>query len=121
MPGNANADNIDPALKEFDHIAFLNRRVETVGGLRAATLFSFGFGQKGAQAIVIHPRYLFAAISETEFARYREKTLTRQRVANAEFNKRFASGTLFQAKDKGPYTGGEEVRSLLDPTIRRGE
>jgi fatty acid synthase subunit alpha len=68
--GNRDADNIDSGLAENDHLAFPNRSIQTTG-LKAFSLTSFGFGQKGVQAIGVHPRYLYAPISKIEFDNYR--------------------------------------------------
>lgn len=117
VPGNRNADNIDPALEQFDHIAFLNRPVQTAG-VNAASVFSFGFGQKGTQAVVVHPKYLFAALREAEYEEYCAKTRTRRRVADAEFRRRMVEGLMFVAKERPPFEGTEEAAALLDPMYR---
>ncbi|KAJ5498187.1 Fatty acid synthase subunit alpha [Penicillium expansum] len=57
---NRNADNIDSALQQYDLIAYLNRPVH-VPDLKAVSITSFGFGQKGAQAICVHPRLKFSS------------------------------------------------------------
>jgi hypothetical protein len=40
VPGNRNADNIDPELRQFDHIAFLDRSLHTYG-VKAGLLVGF--------------------------------------------------------------------------------
>lgn len=117
VPGNRNADNIDPALEQFDHIAFLNRSVQTAG-VKAASVFSFGFGQKGTQAVVVHPKYLFAALHEAVYREYCAKTRARRRVADAEFRRRMVEGGMVVAKERPPFEGTEEAAALLDPTYR---
>lgn len=117
VPGNRNADNIDPHLEQFDHIAFMNKSIQTTG-INAASVFSFGFGQKGTQAIVVHPKYLFATLDEAEYNVYRGKTLQRRRVATADFQQRMLSGKFFVAKDVAPFQGGREAKALVDPTSR---
>lgn len=117
VPGNRNADNIDPYLEQFDHIAFINKSIQTAG-INAASVFSFGFGQKGTQAIVVHPKYLFAALDEAGYDFYKRKTLQRRNVATAEFQQRVLSGKLFVPKDVAPFQGGREAEALIDPTTR---
>ncbi|EOD49992.1 putative fatty acid synthase subunit protein [Neofusicoccum parvum UCRNP2] len=117
VPGNRNADNIDPYLEQFDHIAFVNKSIQTTG-IKAASVFSFGFGQKGTQAIVVHPKYLFAVLDEAVYDVYKRKTLQRRRVATAEFQQRMLNGTLFIAKDVAPFQGKREAEALIDPTSR---
>src|SRR6266699_2095752 len=91
VPGNRNAENIDPKLEQFDRIAFLNRPIQT-DGVKAASVFSFGFGQKGTQAVVVHPKYLFATLREDEYEAYCVRTRARRRLAAAEFRRRMAEG-----------------------------
>jgi fatty acid synthase subunit alpha len=117
VPGNRNADNIDPYLEQFDHIAFMNKSIQTTV-INAASVFSFGFGQKGTQAIVVHPKYLFATLGEAEYDVYKTKTLQRRRFATAEFQQRMLSRTLFVAKDFAPFQGKQEAEALIDPTSR---
>lgn len=61
VPGNRNADNVDAYLEQFDHIAFINKPIQT-RGVKAFSVFSFGFGQKGAQAVTVHAKYVLATL-----------------------------------------------------------
>ena len=45
VPGNRNADNIDPVMEKFDHIVYPSRSLQT-DGIKAFSVTSFGFGQK---------------------------------------------------------------------------
>jgi hypothetical protein len=63
VPGNRNADNVDPALRKFEHIVFNSKTIHT-HELKAGLLKSFGFGQAGAEILIIHPNYLLAALDE---------------------------------------------------------
>ncbi|KAH6990473.1 hypothetical protein BKA56DRAFT_667038 [Ilyonectria sp. MPI-CAGE-AT-0026] len=74
ITGKRNADNIDKRLEAFQTLLLANENI-TVGPsqIKAFTVTSFGFGQKGAQVIVVHPRYLYAAISKPEYSAYRTK------------------------------------------------
>lgn len=117
VPGNRNADNVDAALEQFDHIAFINKPIQTTG-VKAFSVFSFGFGQKGAQAVVVHAKYLFATLEEDAFKAYSKKVFKRQRVALAAFNKGLILNRLFVAKDKAPFDGAGEIDAMLDPNVR---
>lgn len=117
VPGNRNADNVDSNLQKFDYIAFPNRAIQTAG-VKAFSVFSFGFGQKGAQAITVHPRYLFATLENEDFNLYKEKVSRRQRNALSAFNKGFLENRLFVAKDKAPFDGEEELDAMLNPASR---
>ncbi|KAF5649394.1 acyl transferase acyl hydrolase lysophospholipase [Fusarium sp. NRRL 52700] len=118
IPGNRNADDISPELEDNDFLFFPHQSVQATG-LRAFSITSFGFGQKGAQAIVVHPRYLYAALSDAEeFHQYKRRLQVRQRRATRFFQKGLATKTLFVAKEKSPYTEEQESRVLLNPEAR---
>jgi fatty acid synthase subunit alpha, fungi type len=121
VPGNRNADNVDSDLEKFDHIAFPNKSIQTAG-VKAFSVFSFGFGQKGAQAITVHPKYLFATLENDEFQLYKEKVARRQRNALNTFNKGFLGNCLFVAKEKAPFAGNgeKELDAMLNPGSRLG-
>jgi fatty acid synthase subunit alpha, fungi type len=117
VPGNRNADNVDSYLSQFDHIAFPNTSIQT-DGIKAFSVFSFGFGQKGAQAIGVHPKYLLATLNEEGYEKYRSKALARQRRATAHFHHGMAHNSLFKAKDRPPFDEKEEVSVLVNPAAR---
>lgn len=117
VPGNRNADNIDEALKKFDHIAFLNKSIQTKG-LEAVSVLSFGFGQKGAQAICIHPKYLFATLARQDYETYVE--IRNSRIAKTDnfFSHGLTSQSMYQVKTQPPYPMDQEMAALLDPSMR---
>ncbi|KAH8585661.1 putative 3-oxoacyl-synthase [Bisporella sp. PMI_857] len=117
VPGNRNADNVDAYLEKFDHIAFINKPIQTKD-IKAFSVFSFGFGQKGAQAVVVNAKYVLATLEMGEFEAYKKKVLKRQRKALSAFNKGFVSNKLFVAKDKAPFAGNGEIDAMLDPNTR---
>ncbi|PGH20062.1 hypothetical protein AJ80_03712 [Polytolypa hystricis UAMH7299] len=117
VPGNRNADNIDPGLDKNDMIVFPNRSIQT-SGVKAFSLTSFGFGQKGAQVIGVHPRYLHAMLTENEFAEYKVKVNARHRKAFQFYHNALATNTMFVAKDNAPYTKDQEAAVLLNPEAR---
>ncbi|KAK8022507.1 fatty acid synthase alpha subunit FasA [Apiospora rasikravindrae] len=63
IPGNRNADNIDAELRDRDLLFFPSRtyRLPLGGDVKAFSVTSFGFGQKGAQVIGVHAKYVLAA------------------------------------------------------------
>ena len=117
VPGNRNADNIDAKLEDFDLLFYPNRSVQTEG-VKAFSVTSFGFGQKSAQAIGIHPKYLFATMSEDAYSKYGEKVRQRQKAAYRYLHKGMSNNTIFQAKESSPYTPKQETQVLLSPTAR---
>lgn len=118
IPGNLNADNIDAQLQACNHLLFTNQnlslRREDVKGF---SVTSFGFGQKGAQVIVVHPRCLYGAISPGEYQVYWRKQMQRRRLAGRHWDQAMHGGRLFQPKDRTPYEG-KESSYLPNPTAR---
>lgn len=117
VPGNRNADNVDQVMEKFDYIVYPNRTLQT-DGIKAFTLTSFGFGQKGAQAIGIHPKYLYAVLDEAEYGAYCNKVEARQKKAYRYFHNGLINNTLFVAKDKSPYSDEQLSKVLLNPDAR---
>ncbi|KJK60840.1 hypothetical protein P875_00042921 [Aspergillus parasiticus SU-1] len=117
IPGNRNLDNVDGKLQDNEYILYPNRSIQTKG-LKAFSVTSFGFGQKGAQAIVVHPRYLYAMLEDGEYHAYRTRRLTRYRKAFRFFHHGLATNTMFVAKTEAPYRPDQQNAVLLDPTAR---
>ncbi|KXX77518.1 Fatty acid synthase subunit alpha [Madurella mycetomatis] len=117
VPGNRNADNVDQVMEQFDYIVYPSRSLQT-DGVKAFSVTSFGFGQKGAQAIGVHPKYLFATLDEQTFDEYRTKVEARQKKAYRYFHNGMIKNTLFVAKDKSPYTDEQLSSVLLNPDAR---
>ncbi|KAI0389104.1 fatty acid synthase subunit alpha [Xylariaceae sp. FL0594] len=117
VPGNRNADNIDEVMEKFDLIVYPSRSIQT-DGVKAFSVTSFGFGQKGAQAIGIHPRYLFAALDEKTYTAYKAKVTARQKKAYRYFHNGLVHNSLFQAKSDPPYTDEQLSSVLLNPDAR---
>jgi fatty acid synthase subunit alpha len=117
VPGNRNADNVDEVMEKFDYIVYPSRSIQT-DGVKAFSVTSFGFGQKGAQAIGVHPKYLFATLDKKTFDEYRVKVEARQKKAYRFFHDGMINNTLFVAKDKSPYTDEQLSSVLLNPDAR---
>ena len=117
VPGNRNADNVDQVMEKFDHIVYPNRSIQT-DGIKAFSVTSFGFGQKGAQAIGIHPKYLFATLDEATFDTYSAKVEARQKKAYRYFHNGMITNTLFVAKDNSPYSDAQQGEVFLNPDAR---
>jgi fatty acid synthase subunit alpha len=117
VPGNRNADNVDQAMEKFDYICYPSKSIQT-DGIKAFSVTSFGFGQKGAQAIGIHPKYLFATLDQAEYQRYKVKVEARQKKAYRYFHNGLINNTLFVAKTHSPYTNDLESKVFLNPDYR---
>ncbi|OSS54438.1 hypothetical protein B5807_00377 [Epicoccum nigrum] len=117
VPGNRNADNVDKIMEQFDYIVYPSESIQT-DGIKAFSVTSFGFGQKGAQAIGIHPKYLYAALEHNQFAAYKQKVEARQKKAYRYFHDGLINNTMFRAKDKAPYDDDKMQEVFLNPRAR---
>ncbi|KAI9886836.1 MAG: 3-oxoacyl-[acyl-carrier-protein] synthase [Watsoniomyces obsoletus] len=117
VPGNRNADNVDKMLEKFEYIVYPNRSIQT-DGIKAFSLTSFGFGQKGAQVIGVHPKYLFATLDESTYGVYRTKTEARQKKAYRYFHQSLCNNSMFVAKNGPPYAESEQASIFLNPEAR---
>ena len=117
VPGNRNADNVDQVMEKFDYIVYPSRTIQT-DGIKAFSVTSFGFGQKGAQAIGIHPKYLFATLDAQRYAAYAAKVQARQKRAYRFFHNGLVNNSLFVAKTQSPYTPADESKVFLNPIAR---
>ncbi|KAI1340429.1 fatty acid synthase subunit alpha [Xylariaceae sp. FL0016] len=120
VPGNRNADNVDEVMEQFDLIVYPSRSIQT-DGVKAFSVTSFGFGQKGAQAIGIHPKYLFAALDKETYSEYCAKVTARQKKAYRYFHNGIVNNALFQAKANAPYADEQLSSVLLNPNARVSE
>jgi len=117
VPGNRNADNVDQVMEKFDYIVYPSKSLQT-DGIKAFSVTSFGFGQKGAQAIGIHPKYLFATLDQAEYQRYKVKVEARQKRAYRYFHNGLINNSLFVAKTHSPYANEIESKVFLNPEYR---
>ncbi|KAK9320281.1 3-oxoacyl-reductase [Lipomyces orientalis] len=117
VPGNRNADNVDKVFEKFDSILYPSRSIQT-DGIRAASVTSFGFGQKGAQAIIINSDYLFATLDEATYETYTSRVAARHKKAYKYIHSAMATNTMFVAKNDPPYTEELESAVYLDPLLR---
>ncbi|THC97468.1 hypothetical protein EYZ11_003056 [Aspergillus tanneri] len=117
VPGNRNADNVDKAMEKFDYIVYPSRSIQT-DGIKAFSVTSFGFGQKGAQAIGIHPKYLYATLDRAQFFAYKAKVEARQKKAYRFFHNGLINNSIFVAKNKAPYEDDLQSKVFLNPDYR---
>ena len=117
VPGNRNADNVDKNLEQFDYIVYPSRSIQT-DGVKAFSVTSFGFGQKGAQVIGIHPRYLYATLDPAQFQTYRTKVEGRQKKAYRFFHNGLINNSIFVPKSKAPYDDQLQSQVFLNPDSR---
>ena len=117
IPGNRNADDIDSALRKYETIVYPNKTLKA-GMLKAFSVTSFGFGQKGGQVIGVHPRFVLATLEKEAFEEYRDRRIARQRKTYTRHNEALMTNTIFQAKNQAPYREQDESSVFLNPEAR---
>ncbi|CAL5866650.1 uncharacterized protein PFLUO_LOCUS859 [Penicillium psychrofluorescens] len=117
VPGNRNADNVDKVMEKFDYIVYPSRSIQT-DGIKAFSVTSFGFGQKGAQVIGIHPRYLYATLDQAQYEAYKTKVEARQKKAYRFFHNGLINNSIFVPKSKAPYEDNIQSKVFLNPDYR---
>lgn len=117
IPGNRNADNVDPLLSAFPHLTFPTRSIPT-NSLKAFSLTSFGFGQKGGQLIGIHPRYLYGAIDRASYETYTVRVENRTRLCNRAYLNAMLENRIVACKSEPQYSPTDQDTVFLDPHSR---
>jgi fatty acid synthase subunit alpha len=114
VPGNRNADDIDAELQQRDLLFFPSRTYQIPMGVKAFSVTSFGFGQKGAQVIGVNPRYLLATLSQGEYETYRSKVAEREAAANKALQAGIYGGRFVTVKQTNVYEKGELEKAMLN-------
>jgi hypothetical protein len=91
IPGNRNADNISQELRAFEYLVYPSKSIQT-DGIKAGLLTSFGFGQVGGQALIVHPNYLIGALEPAQFESYKNANAARKQHSYKRFNNFFTNG-----------------------------
>lgn len=117
VPGNRNADNVDQYLERFSNIVYPSRSIQT-DGVRAVSVTSFGFGQVGAQLIVIHPDYVLATLESEGLSQYAAKVEARHKKSYRYLHESLVHNNLINPKKAAPYTAAQESAVYLDPLAR---
>ncbi|KAI1774623.1 putative 3-oxoacyl-synthase [Hypoxylon cercidicola] len=119
VPGNRNADNVDAALAPWENLVFPARTVK-VDGVSAFSVTSFGFGQKGAQALGVHPRYVLATVGAQRYEEYGRRRQQRYFRAKQHFQNTFYGGRMVALKEHAPYPKARQLETLVDASARFG-
>jgi fatty acid synthase subunit alpha len=117
IPGNRNADNVDPVLQKFEHLMFPTRAIQTKE-VKAFLLTSFGFGQKGGQIVGIAPKYLFATLNQDQYETYASKFKERAQLADRAYVKALLSNKIVRAYEAPAYDVADESKVFLNPSAR---
>ncbi|KAL2256706.1 hypothetical protein VTK26DRAFT_1254 [Humicola hyalothermophila] len=113
IPGNRNADNIDAELADRNLLFFPSQTYQNPTGIKAFSVTSFGFGQKGAQVIGVNAKYLFATLSQDEYEAYRRKVAKREAAADRKLQEGVYGGKFVTLKDKNVYEKRQLEKALL--------
>lgn len=116
VPGNRTADNIDPAWQKYDHLCLPTSSVAV--DLRAFTLTSFGFGQKGGQIIGVAPKYLFATQTPTDYVAYAQRMRQRCAKADREYAAALMNNKIVRVLTVPPWSRHDAHAVTLDPEAR---
>ncbi|OAP62549.1 hypothetical protein AYL99_01776 [Fonsecaea erecta] len=114
IPGNRNADNIDCQLRDRDLLFFPSQTYRSSSAIKAFSVTSFGFGQKGAQVVGVNPRYLLATIGEGSYKTYKAKVKDRELNANRTLQSDIAGGKLVRVKERSTYSDDMVEVNLLN-------
>lgn len=124
VPGNRNADDIDVALREFEHLVYPSKAIHCGSGgkddvpmIKACMLTSFGFGQKGGLVIAVSPRLLFSCFTSEQYGDYQRGVERRRRRIDRAYQLAMMDNTVFKAKDHSAWVdrGKEDGSAFLDP------
>ncbi|KAJ7158521.1 fatty acid synthase [Mycena filopes] len=117
IPGNRNSDNIDSHFKERRFLMFPSKSIHT-DGIRAGVMSSFGFGQVGGVALVVHPRYLFATLDSSVYEAYKERHAVRALQSYKSMSEMMIKNSLIKIKETPPYSPELEAPVLLNSLAR---
>ncbi|KAL4066936.1 hypothetical protein J3A83DRAFT_4165578 [Scleroderma citrinum] len=117
IPGNRNSDNVDARFEAHHNLMFPSRSIHT-DGIRASVMSSFGFGQVGGTAVIVHPRYLFATLELSDYESYRIRNRARAQEAYKVMSEMMTSNSLVRIKDGPPYSPELEFAVLMNPMAR---
>ena len=117
IPGNCNGDNIDAEFRKYTYLMFPSKSIHT-DGIRAGIVSSFGFGQVGGTALVVHPRYLLAALEPDTYEAYKERNRLRYLQSYKAMSEMMTHNSLVKIKDGPPYTPDVEGKVLLNSLAR---
>ncbi len=79
---------------------------------------SFGFGQVGGSALVLHPRFLFGALEPSAYNEYKKANGARALSAYKVMSEMMITNSLVKVKDHPPFIPELEAPVLLNPLAR---
>jgi fatty acid synthase subunit alpha len=109
--------NVDTRLQAHKYLLFPSKTIHT-DGIKAGIMTSFGFGQVGGAAVIVHPRYLWGAVEPSAYARYRELNRGRALASYKSMSEMMIGNNLVKIKENPPYAPELEVPVLLNSRAR---
>ncbi|XP_006460469.1 hypothetical protein AGABI2DRAFT_178019 [Agaricus bisporus var. bisporus H97] len=86
----------------------------TLNVIQAGVMSSFGFGQVGGTALVVHPRYLFGALELNFYEQYKERNRTRALQSYKAMSDMMVKNSLVKIKEYPPFTPENEQEVLMN-------
>lgn len=117
IPGHRTSDNIDSRFRDRTFLMFPSKSIHA-DGIRAGVMSSFGFGQVGGIALVLHPRYLFGALDPGYYEGYKKRNLVRARQSYKAMSEMMVKNSLVRIKEHPPYVGDMEGKVLMNSLAR---
>ncbi|KAI0067274.1 fatty acid synthase [Artomyces pyxidatus] len=117
IPGNRNNDNVDANFQKYSYLMFPSKTIHT-DGIRAGVMSSFGFGQVGGTAVVVHPRYLLAALEPSAYQAYQMRNRSRYLKSYKAMSEMMITNSLVKIKETPPYSLDLEGPVLLNSLAR---
>ena len=119
VPANRSADNIDPVLDPYYHILFNNENIYNPLPFKCGIIQSFGFGQAGSSALVIHPDYLYQSINSDAYNNYANRRSDRYKAALTHWlSHMYGEKPLMKVKNKTPYPDHDFQTVMLNSMAR---
>jgi fatty acid synthase subunit alpha len=111
IPGNYNLDNLGSDLTDFKDFVFLNETIYK--NIDSILLKSFGFGQAGAEVLLVHPKYLYNMMTNDEINDYKMRRSKREYNYRNIYNKFICQNEgIVHIKNTPPYDEKDEIYKL---------
>jgi fatty acid synthase subunit alpha len=117
LPANRNADNVDPALRDFPMLAVPKASIP-LPDPKAFLVTSFGFGQKSGQLVGVASKYVYGMLNAHEYSVYRSRALQRMERAEGKYARAVMENKVVGILDYAPYDAENTKKVLLDPDGR---
>ena len=119
VPGNKNLDNTSAELESNTLLIYSDENIELGRQLKAAYLHSFGFGQAGAQVIIVNPQYLYSALDTAQYKQYVQLRQSRELRGNQHWCEyMLGEHTLVPIAVRAPYNDDDAESTYLNPLAR---